>query len=99
MKGKDIKKKFEQKIKTPDKILTYNILLKRDHYMYELFYKNKYIGLFKISMGSKEFGKALIGIMSRQLGISSNQLRGIVNCTFWAKDFISYSRLLQKDMY
>lgn len=94
MKGKDLKKKFERKINSPKENLSLKVLLKRDHYMYEIFYKNKYIGIFQISMGSKEFGKSLISIMSRQLGISSKELTEIVNCNFWAKDFTNNSKLI-----
>lgn len=95
MKNKEFKRKFEKKFHSVKDSLIYNILEKRDHYMYELFYKKRYIGILQISRGSEEPGKRLMGLMSRQLGISINELTGINSCTFWPKDFISKSRLLR----
>lgn len=95
MKSNSIKPKVEKKLNSPDYSLSF-LLAKspRDHYMYDLFYKNKKIGIFQISYTSREFGKELIGKMARQLGISSQQLIGIEKCTFWAKDFVENSKLL-----
>jgi hypothetical protein len=96
MKSRTITSKFEQKFKSPDLKLDYSVSSKRDHKMYDIYYKGIKIGIFQISHGSSEFGKGLIGKMARQLGINSHQLLGIEKCYFWAKDFIANSKLITK---
>ena len=96
MKSNSIKTKVERKLNSPENNLRLQLRSKRDHYMYNLFFKGVSIGIFQISYTSKEFGKGLIGTMARQLGISSQQLIGIEKCTFWSKDFIENSRLVMK---
>ncbi len=96
MKSDSIKTKAERKLNSPEDNLCLQPLKKRDHYMYNLFFKGMKIGIFQISYTSKEFGKGLIGVMARQLGISSQQLIGIEKCTFWGKDFVENSRLIVK---
>lgn len=98
MKTSSFKPKVEKKLNSTE----YSLCLesaktKRDHFTYNLYHKNVYLGIFQISFGSKEFGKKLIGLMSRQLGISSQDLRGIEDCTFWAKDFIQRSRKIKNN--
>jgi len=93
MKTRTLKPKVEKKLNSPKDNLTLK-LSNRDHFMYDLFYQNKKIAIFQLSHTSHEFGKKLIGRMARQLGISSNQLKGIEKCTFWGKDFVVNSRLL-----
>ena len=95
MKSKSIKTKVEKKLNSQENKLSLQPL-KRNHYMYNLFFNNIKIGIFQISYTSKEFGKRLIGIMARQLGISSKHLIGIEKCTFWSKDFVKNSRLIVK---
>lgn len=95
MKGKKIKKAIEKKFNSPvEKLELKEVSGTRDHFMYELYYNKEYMTLFQISRGSREFGQTLEGLMSRQLGISISQLKGIVSCTFWGKDWIAKSKLL-----
>ena len=96
MKLKSLKKKFEKKLKSPNDSL--DIISKssaRDHFMYSILFKKKIIGIFQISMGTREPGKTLIGLMARQLGISSEEVKGIENCTFWGADFVKKSSLIE----
>ena len=96
MKTKTIKRKLEKKLNSPsDNLQLIPTISPRDHYMYNLFYKGKKIATPQITRSSKEFGKKLISLMARQLGISSEQLREVERCSFWAKDFIKHSRKLQ----
>lgn len=98
MKTSSFKPKVEQKLNSPEYSLRLeSAKTKRDHFTYNLYYKNVYLGILQISFGSREFGKKLIGLMSRQLGISSQDLRGIEDCTFWAKDFIRKSRKIRSN--
>lgn len=96
MKSNTIKPKAEKKLNSSEDNLSLEPLNKRDHCMYNLFFKGVKIGIFQISHTSKEFGKGLIGAMARQLGISSRELIGIEKCTFWGKDFVKNSRLVPK---
>jgi hypothetical protein len=97
MKGQEIKNKVEKKLN--DKELGLQLIPSsspRDHFMYSIYYKSYKIGILQISYSSSEFGKGLIGKMSRQLGINSNQLKGLVSCNFWGKDYVANSHLIQK---
>lgn len=93
MKGKVIKRKVENKLNSRENHLKL-VPIGGDHYEYDLIYNGEQIGFFQISRGSKEFGKKLVGIMARQIGISSAQLQGIEKRTFWASDFIKHSKLI-----
>lgn len=94
MKAKQIKKTAEKKLNSEQDNLTLIPLDSRDHFMYKLYYKKKYLSIFQISRGSHEFGPRLIALMAKQLGIKSSELKGIVNCTFWGKDLIENSSLI-----
>lgn len=98
MKTKTIKKKIEKKLNSPkDNLVLEKTVGHRDHFTYNIYYKEKIVvAPFQISRTSKEYGKRLMGLMARQLGISSGQLKGIEKCTFWAKDFIENSRFADK---
>lgn len=93
MKRNTIKQKFETKFNNAEFQIKAVPISGRDHYMYDIYCKEKKIGIFQISYSSKEFGSRLIGKMARQLGISSNQLKGVEKCTFYAQDFIEHSKL------
>jgi len=94
VKRKKIKSKIEKKFNSlSDELKMLPTKSPRDHDMYNLYYKGKMICTFQISRSSREFGKKLVSLMARQLGISSRQLVGIEKCTFWAKDFVRESRL------
>ncbi len=92
MNSKKLKQKIEEKFNSPSDNLILEPLVKRDHLMYKIYYKKTFITILQISMGSHEFGPKLIGLMSRQLGITSSDLKGVVSCTFWGKDFVEKSR-------
>ena len=94
MKSKEIKKKAEKKLNSPQDNLALLPITKRDHWMYKIYYKNVVIGIFQLSFGSREIGDVLIGKMSKQLGITSQQFKNMVNCTFWGRDFVISSRLI-----
>lgn len=96
MKIKKLKKKIEEKLDSPENFLRL-ILTKSHHFLYELYYKSKKIAVFRISHGSREPGKRLIGMMAGELGLSSTQLEGIANCTFWARDFVLNSRYIEQE--
>ncbi|MFH1610559.1 MAG: hypothetical protein ABIA91_01590 [Patescibacteria group bacterium] len=93
MKTRTIKPKIEKKLNSSKDGLSLK-LSNRDHFMYDVFYNKQKICVFKISHTSKEYGKRLIGMMARGLGITSSQLKGIEKCIFWGKDFVKKSRLL-----
>ena len=96
MKTNSIKPKIEKKLNSSKDFLEIQRFPKRDHYSYDIFFKDKQIGRLQISHTSSEYGKGLIGTMARQLGISSQDLKGIEKCTFWGKDFVENSRLIVK---
>ena len=94
MKSKEMKRITEKKLNSPNEKLSLILLPKRDHWMYKIYHMGTVIGIFQISLGSKEFGDPLIGKMSRQLGITTKQFKDLISCKFWAKDFIINSRLV-----
>ncbi len=96
MNVRTLKPKIEKKLNSPSDLLRLEATrAPRDHFMYSLYFKEKKIGIFQISMGSHEFRNHLIGMMSRQLGISSQNLKDLERCVFWGKDFVENSRLIQ----
>lgn len=94
MKTSKLRRKIEEKLNDPKHGLRLE-LTKTHHFMYRLFYKSKYISVFKLSHGSAEPGKRLIGMIARELGINSRQVEGLVSCTFWGKDFVEESLLIK----
>lgn len=91
MKNKSFIKKFKKKFNSNGLELKVEEVKKRDHFIFNIYHKNKYIVYLQVSRGSREFGKTLIGLMSNQLGISNSDLKGIDSCTFWGKDFLKKS--------
>ena len=93
---KKLRNKIELKLNSPkDSLELLSKSSRRDHFMYQVLFKKKVVGIFQVSMGSKEPGKRLTGLMARQLGISSQDLQGIESCSFWGTDFVRSSRLLK----
>ena len=63
----------------------------KDHNRYIFRVRGRIYARTMVSHGQHEIGKALVGTIARQIGLSSRELRELVACTFSEDDL--YARL------
>lgn len=95
MKINEIKRKFETKFNSPENNLVWRYK-SGSHHFYDIFYRDRYIGMLMLSHGNQEIGSILEQKLKRQLGISKEDFRNIERCPFGAKEFVSSSKLIDR---
>jgi len=92
MTGNNLADKFESKFNSRKNKLKVRKKPGKKHRTYEVYYNGfKVVPFVMFSHGSRDLTNKPIGLIARQLGIRSRQVRGIESCSFGGEEFVSES--------